>query len=92
MKEPPLSPSTLWFLHVDGSSNEHGCDANLVLTSPLPECVKVKYAIHLGFKASNNEFEYKALLVSLKLAAAMGAKMHIHNNSQLVVKEVKEEY
>lgn len=49
--------------------------------------------MHLGFRASNNEFEYKALLAGLKLAAVMGAKrLHIYSDSQLVVKQVKNEY
>ena len=88
-----LCPSPLWFLHMDWSSNEHGCDAGFVLTSPLSKCVKVKYAVRLGFKASNNESEYEALLASLKLAAAKGAKrLHIHNDSQLVIRQVKKEY
>lgn len=84
-------PSPLWFLSVDGSSNEHGCNAGLVLTSPLPKCVKVKYVIQLGFKASKNESEYEVFLVDLKLVVAIGAKrLHIHNDYQLVVKQVKE--
>lgn len=47
----------------------------------------------LGFRASNNESEYKALLGGLRLATTMGAKrLHIHSDSQLVVKQVKDEY
>lgn len=78
VNEPTLDPPPLWFLYVDGSSNKHLCGADLVLTSPLPTCVNVEYAVRLGFKVSNNEFEYEALLADLKLATSMGAKrLHI---------------
>ena len=32
-----------------------------------PEGHKIHCAIHFGFKASNNEVEYKALIVGLRL-------------------------
>ena len=65
----------------------------MVLTSPLPECVNIEYALRLGFKTSNNEAEYETFISGLRLAKAIGAqRLHIHNDSQLVVKQVMEEY
>lgn len=61
-------PALAWNLYVDGSSNYGGCRANLIFSSPKPECLRIEYALRLGFKAPNNETEYKALLVGLRLA------------------------
>ncbi|GFZ06759.1 hypothetical protein Acr_18g0009290 [Actinidia rufa] len=49
-----------WKLFVDGSSNQHGCGAGLVLQTPSGE--HMEYTIHIGFKVTNNEVEYEALL------------------------------
>ena len=49
-----------WKLFVDGSSNQHGCGTGLVLQTPYGE--KMEYAMRVGFKATNNEAEYRALL------------------------------
>lgn len=35
--------------------------------------VKLEYALRLGFKASNNEAEYEALVTELKMAKSMKA-------------------
>ena len=46
-----------------------------------------------GFKASSNEAEYEALLVGLRLAKKLKAgHLQIFSNSQLMVKQVTEEY
>ena len=39
-----------------------------------PYGAKVLYALKFGFKASNNEVKYEALIASLKLAKDMGAE------------------
>ncbi|CAL8112768.1 unnamed protein product [Prunus armeniaca] len=62
----------LWILHVDGSANQQGCGAGLVLTTPNGS--KIKYALRFDFRTSNNEVEYKALLASLRLAQSMSAR------------------
>ncbi|KAM1464574.1 hypothetical protein ACFXTO_044206 [Malus domestica] len=55
-----------WSLYVDGSSNQQGCGAGLVLTTP--DKVAMEYALRFKFKASNNEAEYEALIEGLRLA------------------------
>ncbi|KAM2053775.1 hypothetical protein ACFX1T_003377 [Malus domestica] len=57
-------------LYVDGSSNQQGCGAGLVLTTP--DKVAMEYALRFKFKASNNEAEYEAILVGLRLAKHLG--------------------
>ncbi|XP_021822806.1 uncharacterized protein LOC110764201 [Prunus avium] len=59
-----LDQSTpFWILDVDGSANQQGCGAGLVLTAP--DGAKIEYAIRFGFRTSNNEAEYEALLAGI---------------------------
>lgn len=55
---------------MDGSSQMEGNCAGLILTSPKGECFT--YALRFNFKATNNEVEYEALIVGLKLASTIG--------------------
>ncbi|KAM1121868.1 hypothetical protein PS2_003486 [Malus domestica] len=72
---------------VDGSSNQQGCGAELVLTTP--DKVAIEYALRFKFKSSNNEAEYEALIAGLHLAKHLGVKrINIFNDSQLVVNQV----
>ncbi|KAM1798093.1 hypothetical protein ACFX12_032194 [Malus domestica] len=81
------STTSAWSLYVDGSSNQQGCGAGLVLTTP--DKVAMEYAIRFKFKASNNEAEYEALLAGLRLAKHLGVKqIDIFSDSQLVVNQV----
>ncbi|KAM1425531.1 hypothetical protein ACFX11_018069 [Malus domestica] len=84
-KIEPTTPA--WSLYVDGSSNQQGCGARLVLTTPNK--VAMKYVIRFKFKASNNEAEYEALIAGLRLAKHLGVKrIDIFSDSQLVVNQV----
>lgn len=75
----------MWDLHVDGSLSSSGCGASLVLISPELECLRIEYALRLGFKTSNNEAKYEVLLANLRLVQVVGSKhFHIFNDSQLV--------
>lgn len=86
------SPPT-WSFHVDGAADEQGCAAGLILISPELEHILIEYAIHLSFKAMNNEAEYEAFLARLRIARALGVtRMHVYSNSQLIVRQVSEEY
>ncbi|KAK1257201.1 hypothetical protein QJS04_geneDACA022590 [Acorus gramineus] len=55
-----------WTLHVDGASNLNGAGAGMILQSE--DGFMFKHAIKLGFKASNNEAEYEALIAGLEFA------------------------
>ncbi|XP_077217983.1 uncharacterized protein LOC143852483 [Tasmannia lanceolata] len=81
----------LWELHVDGSSNHMGSGAGLILTGPGD--FVMDYAVRFGFKASNNEAEYEALLAGMKLAIQTQArKLKAYSDSQLVVKQIQGSY
>ena len=50
-------------------------------------------ALRFGFKASNNEAKYEALIVGLKLAKEMKVEsLEIFSDSQLVVCQITDEY
>ena len=67
-------------LHMDGASNALGAGAGVVLTNPDRE--KLRYALRFESKASNNEVEYEALIVSLELANKLGVRnLRIHCDS-----------
>ncbi|KAL0433569.1 UNVERIFIED_CONTAM: hypothetical protein Slati_2691200 [Sesamum latifolium] len=80
-----------WLLHVDGSSTAQGSGAGIVITTPQGE--DLKFAIKFSFKASNNEAEYEALVIGLRMAHETGAKhLLAYSDSQLVVKQVEGAY
>ncbi|KAL0439416.1 UNVERIFIED_CONTAM: Ribonuclease HI [Sesamum latifolium] len=80
-----------WLLHVDGSSTTQGSRACNVITSPHGE--DMEFAIRFSFKASNNEAEYEALVLAMRMAQNVGA-LHLiaYSYSQLIVRQVKGEY
>ena len=50
-------------------------------------------ALRFGFKASNKEAKYEALIAGLKLAREMKVEsLEIYNDSQLIVCQVTDEY
>ncbi|GKD82919.1 reverse transcriptase domain-containing protein [Tanacetum coccineum] len=58
-----------WKLYMDRASSEGGSGEGLVFI--IPDKNKYTYAIRFNFSASNNEAEYKAMLVGLKLVKTM---------------------
>ncbi|KAL5562066.1 hypothetical protein UlMin_031813 [Ulmus minor] len=56
-------PYSSWTLSVDGSSNMSGAGLGLVLISPEGDIIQ--QAIKCGFKATNNEAEYEALIFNI---------------------------
>ncbi|KAI5324754.1 hypothetical protein L3X38_033827 [Prunus dulcis] len=81
----------VWGLHVDGSANQQGCGAGLVLTTP--DGLKIEYVLRFDFRTSNNEAKYEALLAGLQLAKSMNAKqIRIHSDSQLIVNQVTADF
>ncbi|KAL0414928.1 UNVERIFIED_CONTAM: hypothetical protein Slati_3324700 [Sesamum latifolium] len=80
-----------WLLHVDGSSTTQGSGAGIVITTPQGE--DLEFAIKFGFKASNNEAEYEALVIGMRMAHEAGARhLLAYSDSQLVVKQVEGTY
>ena len=53
-----------WTLYVDNTSNDIRSSAGIMFS---PKGHKIHCAIRFGFKASNNEAEYEALIDGLRL-------------------------
>ena len=77
-----------WKIFVDGASSALGAEAGIVVITP--EGIKLEHSFRLGFKASNNEIEYEALLVGLRVVLDLGAKeVEVYSDSRLVVNQVQ---
>ena len=50
---------------MDGASNAQGSGARMILSGP--DNFYTEYALRFSFKATNNQAEYEALLIGLKL-------------------------
>ncbi|RDX69799.1 hypothetical protein CR513_51033, partial [Mucuna pruriens] len=58
-----------------------------------PGGVIVEHSVRFGFKESNNQGEYEALLAGIRLAKELGAtRLMIKRNSQLIIGQVNGEY
>ncbi|KAL0355583.1 UNVERIFIED_CONTAM: hypothetical protein Sradi_4005200 [Sesamum radiatum] len=80
-----------WLLHVDGSSTTRGSGAGIVLTTPQRD--DLEFAVKFEFKASNNEAEYEALVIGMRITQDAGASHLLdYSDSKLIVKEVNGEY
>ncbi|XP_059670727.1 uncharacterized protein LOC132316237 [Cornus florida] len=86
-----MGPEIVWDLFVDGSSTAQASGAGLALVSLEGE--NIQYALRFGFKATNNEAEYEALIAGLKVANALGVEqLKVYTDSQLVAGQVQAEY
>ena len=82
---------SIWKLSVDGASNSQGSGAGLILTSP--EGIDIEYALRFGFRTSNNEAEYEAVIAGLNLAHSLEVdQLEVYSDSQLVVKQIEDKY
>jgi len=80
-----------WTLYVDGSSNKTACGAGVVLEGPGD--LFLEQALQFGFRATNNQAEYEALLAGLNLAYDMGAReVTCKSDSQVMVGQVNGEF
>ncbi|KAL5844861.1 hypothetical protein ACOSQ4_010819 [Xanthoceras sorbifolium] len=80
-----------WTLAIDGSSNARGSGLGIVLTSP--EGHVIKRSIRCGFKTTNNEAEYEALIAGLTLAKDLHVeRIKVRSDSQLIVKQLQGSY
>ena len=80
-----------WTLYVDGASNDIGFEVGMILISL--EGHKIHCAIRFGFKVSNNEAKYEALIAGLWLVHELQVhNVKIFSDSQLVVNQVNDIY
>ena len=61
-----------WKVRVDGASSAKGAGAEIVIITP--EGILLEHSFRLGFNASNNEAEYKALLAGLRAFVRLKAR------------------
>ena len=54
-----------WRVYMDGVANQRGSGVGLVLVSP--EKITIEKSLRLGFSATNNEAEYKVLLMGMTM-------------------------
>ena len=59
-----------WRVFVDGASSAMGAGAGIVIITL--EGIRLEHSFRLGFRASNNEAEYEALIAGLKTALDLG--------------------
>ena len=77
-----------WKVFVDGASSASRVGAGIVIITP--KGIKLKHSFRLGFKASNNEAKYEALLTRLRVVFDLGAKeVKIYSDSRLVVNQAQ---
>ena len=76
---------------MDNTSNDTEFGVDIMLINPKGH--KIHYALCFGFKASNNEAEYEALIAGLRLTKELQARnIQIYSDSQLVVNQVNDIY
>ena len=76
-----------WSVYMDGASNTRGSRIKVVLISP--EGLRLEKSLRLGFRASNNEAEYEALIAGLRAVQKLGAKEVEVFDFKLVVSEIE---
>ncbi|GKA16279.1 reverse transcriptase domain-containing protein [Tanacetum coccineum] len=80
--------SSEWKLFTDGAASSNGSCVGLMLIDP--EGKEYTYALRFGFETTNNEAEYKALLVGLQISQEMEiTSLAIFVDSQLLVNQIK---
>ncbi|XP_075473861.1 uncharacterized protein LOC142504905 [Primulina tabacum] len=81
----------VWRSFVDGASNLSGCGVGVVLIAPSGE--KIKLALRIDSRVTNNEVEYEAVLAGLQVAREVGASwVIIYSDSRLVTQQIKGAY
>ena len=72
---------------MDGASSALEARAGIVIITP--EGIRLEHSFRLGFRASNNEAKYEALLVGLKAILDPGSlEVEVYLDSRLVVNQV----
>ena len=80
-----------WILKFDGSSIENSTGAGIVIISPRG--VKNTLSFNLAFECTNNQVEYKALMIGLEILLALRPKdVRVIGDSKLVLWKLTWEY
>ena len=74
-----------WILNFDGSRTEKSAGARIVIISKKE--IKTTLYFNLAYKCTNNQAEYEALVIGLKILMELGGQeVHIIGDSQLVLR------
>ncbi|GKF44395.1 reverse transcriptase domain-containing protein [Tanacetum coccineum] len=91
MKSTKTKLSYEWKLFTNGDASSNGSGAGLILIDP--EGKEYTYALRFGFKITNNEAEYEALLAGLRISQETEiTSLAIFVDSQLLVNQIKGTY
>ncbi|GAA0157828.1 hypothetical protein LIER_15009 [Lithospermum erythrorhizon] len=75
-------------LFVDGARNGQATGAGVLIVGPQEETME--YALRFGFPATNNEAEYEAMILGLRLVRSMGfEEFLVKGDSKLVIDQIK---
>jgi hypothetical protein len=88
---PPKERHEHWIMYFNCALNLKGACAGILLISPQGE--KLKYALQIHYKASNNGVEYEALIHVLHIAVSLGIKRLLaFGDSKVVIEQVNKEW
>ena len=80
--------SKWWTILTDRSSVQKKEGVGVIINTPEGETLK--YGVRLQFPATNNEAEYEAILIGLKIGRALRAKnLFLKSDSKLVIGQKK---
>ncbi|XP_022846206.1 uncharacterized protein LOC111368947 [Olea europaea var. sylvestris] len=80
-----------WKIFVDGSSNDEGSGARIIMIGPNGE--ELEYSLRFEFPTTNNDAEYEAVITGLRLAARLGiSSAEICSDSRLIIGQVTGEF
>ena len=70
-------------MYVDGASNARGFGVGVVMI--YPDGLRLEKSLRLGFRASNNEAKYDALIVGLRVVQKLDVKeVEVFSDSKLL--------
>ena len=89
--EKAQDESKWWTILTDRLSVQKKEGVGVIINTPEGETLK--YGVRLQFPATNNEAEYEAILIGLKIGRALRAKnLLLKSDSKLVIGQTKGEY
>ncbi|GAA0155730.1 hypothetical protein LIER_13397 [Lithospermum erythrorhizon] len=75
-------------LYVDVARNDKGAREGVLIMGPQEETME--YALQFNFSATNNEVEYEAMIIGLKLFKSLGVdEVLVRGDSKLVIDQVR---
>ncbi|XP_073024348.1 uncharacterized protein [Primulina eburnea] len=80
-----------WRVFMYGASSLAGCGVGVLIISPPGE--KIKLALRIDARVTNNEAEYEVVLAGIRAAWEVGAsRIILYSNSQLITQQIRGVY